>query len=59
MIHINKLRKVNILYKTINVRLDADKWEIFKKLSKLNNSDASKEFRKFIDLYIKNKGFVS
>ena len=47
------------MLKTINVRLDADKWEVFKKLAKLQNSDASKEFRKFVDLYIKNKGFIS
>ena len=38
--------------KVVNIRVDADKWEKFKKLAKYQNSDASKEIRKFIDRYL-------
>jgi len=35
---------------TINV--EAQKWEDFKKIAKLNQSDSNKEIRKFIDEYL-------
>jgi len=38
--------------KVVNIRVDAEKWEKFKKLAKYQNSDASKEIRKFIDKYL-------
>ena len=38
----------------IHVRVDKSKWERFKKITKINNSDASKEIRKFIDRYLKD-----
>ena len=38
--------------KVVNIRVDAEKWEKFKKLAKSLNSDASKETRKFIDRYL-------
>jgi len=37
----------------ISLRLNKNDWKIFKKLCRLNNSDASKEMRKFIKSYIK------
>ena len=45
--------------KTVNIRVSDSVWYDFKTLAKLNNSDASKEIRKFLELYLKNKGFVS
>jgi len=36
-----------------NITVDKAKWERFKKLTKINNSDASKEIRKLIDRYLK------
>jgi len=41
-----KMKKATIL-------VDAEQYEKFKKLTKANNSDASKEIRKFIERYIK------
>jgi len=38
--------------KVINIRVDEEKWERFKKVSKANESDASKEVRKFINRYL-------
>ncbi len=38
--------------KVINIRVDDQKWERFKKVAKLNESDASKEVRKFINKYL-------
>jgi hypothetical protein len=35
---------------TFNV--DKEKWERFKKVARINNSDPSKELRKFIDDYL-------
>ena len=36
----------------VTLRLNKNDWEIFKELCRLNNSDASKEMRKFIKNYI-------
>lgn len=45
----NKIKKTSLT-------LDSEKHKIFIKVCKLNNSDASKEVRKFIDTYLeKNK----
>jgi len=42
--------------KRIGVLIEENEWEIFKKLCKLEDSDASKEVRKFIRQHInKNK----
>ena len=38
--------------KKISVNVDGEKWQRFKKLAKLNNSDTNKEIRKFIDRYL-------
>jgi antitoxin component of RelBE/YafQ-DinJ toxin-antitoxin module len=38
--------------KIVNIRVDEDKWERFKKIAKANESDASKEVRKFINKYL-------
>jgi hypothetical protein len=38
----------------IGVVVDREEWKIFKKLCKLNESDSSKEIRKFIKQYIEN-----
>jgi len=38
--------------KVVNIRIDSDKWEKFKKIAKLNESDASKEVRKFVNRYL-------
>lgn len=38
--------------KKTSLTLDADDYNIFKKVAKINNSDASKEIRKFIADYI-------
>jgi len=44
---------------TANIKVDRSKWNTFKKISKINNSDASKEIRKFIDKYINdNKDLI-
>jgi len=40
-------------YKRATIVIDEDEWELFKKLCRKNNSDASKEVRKFIREYIK------
>ncbi|MDD2448995.1 MAG: hypothetical protein PHS42_03230 [Sulfurimonas sp.] len=40
--------------KKTSLTLDKDDYELFKKIAKINNSDASKEIRKFIETYIKN-----
>jgi len=39
--------------KKITVVIDEGEWELFKKLCRKNNSDASKEVRKFIREYLK------
>jgi len=36
----------------VSLRLNKNDWELFKELCRLNNSDASKEMRKFIKEYI-------
>ena len=36
------------------IRININEWDLFKKICKLNNSDASKEIRKFIKDYIAN-----
>ena len=41
--------------KRISVLVDTENWNRFKKIAKKENSDASKEIRKFIRNYIKNK----
>jgi len=38
--------------KKTSLTLDADDYELFKNICKVNNSDASKEIRKFIENYI-------
>ncbi len=38
--------------KRVNLHLEAELWERFKKLARANESDASKEIRKFIDRYL-------
>ena len=44
---------------TANIKVDRSKWNTFKKIAKINNSDASKEIRKFIDKYINdNKDLI-
>lgn len=39
-------------HKIVNIRVDEDKWEQFKKKAKLSESDASKEIRKFINSFL-------
>ena len=39
-------------HKVVNIRVDEEKWERFKQVAKLNESDASKEIRKFINRYL-------
>ena len=39
-------------YKKVNINVDPEKWDRFKKLAKAMNSDASKEIRKFIDRFL-------
>lgn len=41
-----------VLKKT-SLTLDYEDFQLFKKVAKINNSDASKEIRKFIEDYIK------
>ena len=38
--------------KKVNLNVNAEKWERFKKIAKINNSTASQEIRKFIDRYL-------
>lgn len=38
--------------KRATIRINENDWELFKKLCKANESDASKEIRKFIKAYI-------
>jgi len=40
--------------KKVNFNIQANKWEDFKTIAKDNNSDATKELRKFIDRYLKD-----
>ena len=48
------MKTKNIKNRTIMV--EENDWNLFKKLTKLNDTDASKEIRKFIKSYIdKNK----
>lgn len=35
-----------------NFPVDREKWDRFKKIAKLNNSDAAKELRKAVDTYL-------
>ena len=39
-------------YKHMTIRINWNDWELFKELCKANESDASKEIRKFIKQYI-------
>ena len=39
-------------YKHKTIRINVNDWDIFKELCKINNTDASKEVRKFIKNYI-------
>ncbi len=43
-----EIQRINI----INLLLNEEMWEKFKKLCKANESDASKEMRKFIKRYV-------
>ncbi len=38
--------------KIVTLRVDADLWDRFKRVAKMNDSDASKEMRKFIKRYL-------
>jgi len=38
--------------KRVNIYIEPDKWERFKKLAKYRHSDASKEIRKMVDEYL-------
>lgn len=38
--------------KKVNINVEPSKWEDFKAIAKINQSDASKELRKFIDKYL-------
>jgi len=38
--------------KKVNINIEPSKWEDFKAIAKINQSDASKELRKFIDKYL-------
>ena len=38
--------------KKVNMNVDVETWERFKKVAKHNHSDASKEIRKFIEQYL-------
>lgn len=40
--------------KHANITVESELWEEFKKLTKENDSDASKEIRKFIKEYLKS-----
>ena len=38
--------------KRVNIYIEPDKWERFKKIAKHRHSDASKEIRKIVDEYL-------
>jgi len=38
--------------KKVGFNVEPSKWEDFKKIAKLNQSDTNKELRKFIDQYL-------
>lgn len=38
--------------KRVNFNVEPSKWEDFKKIAKLNQSDSNKELRKYIDKYL-------
>ena len=38
--------------KRVNFNVEPSKWEDFKVIAKLNQSDSNKELRKFIDSYL-------
>lgn len=38
--------------KRVNFNVEPSKWEDFKKIARLNQSDSNKELRKFIDKYL-------
>jgi len=46
-------------HKIVNVRVDDQKWQRFKEIAKLNESDASKEIRKFINKYLAENAQLS
>jgi len=46
------LRKVMRTLVKANITVDKEKWERFKKLTKLKNSDASKQIRIWIDQFL-------
>ena len=46
-----KEEKQNI-YKHKTIRINENEWDLFRELAKANESDASKEIRKFIKEYI-------
>jgi len=51
----NIYKKKEFFMKRVSLLVDAELWDRFKKIAKKENSDASKEIRKFIRNYIKNK----
>jgi len=56
MYNFNKFGKEEVMAMTrATIRVDKKLWEQFKKRAKRNNSDASKEIRKFIEEYLKRK----
>lgn len=38
--------------KRVNILIEPSKWKLFCEISRKNNSDASKETRKLIDMYL-------
>ena len=45
--------------KVANIRVDEEKWKLFKQTAKKNESDASKELRKFINRYLAENAVLS
>lgn len=41
---------------TANIKIEKDLWQSFKTAAKSNDSDASKEIRKFIKSYVRRHG---
>lgn len=45
-----KVKKMEL--KRVNILIEPSKWKLFCEISRKNNSDASKETRKLIDMYL-------
>ena len=50
----NTYKEKKNIYKHKTIRINENNWDLFRKLAKANESDASKEVRKFIKNYIAN-----